>query len=115
MTDETLELKLARQAYAEAEWIKKAAEQDLEAARYERGQIEHAKRLMEQTEKSIAQREKWLKDNGEKAMRAREAAVEAKLAEVRERDARYDKDRHAAAIALREINKREKAESSAAA
>jgi hypothetical protein len=31
---DSLELKLAKQAYAEAEQIKKAAEQDLEAARY---------------------------------------------------------------------------------
>jgi hypothetical protein len=43
--DETLELKLARAAHQEAEQFKKAAEQDLAAVRYERGQIEPCQAL----------------------------------------------------------------------
>ena len=43
--DETLELKLARAARQEAEQFKKAAEKDLGAVHYERGQIEPCQAL----------------------------------------------------------------------
>jgi hypothetical protein len=115
MSDDTLELKLARQAYAEAEQIKKAAEQDLEAARYERGQIEHAKRIMEQTERSIATRERKLKELGEPELVSREKAADAKLKEAQQLMKDYDASKHSAAIALQQINEREKAERSEAA
>jgi hypothetical protein len=111
---DTVELRLAKSYRNEAEQIKKAAEQDLEAARYERGQIEHAKRIMEQTERSIAARERKLKELGEPELVAREQAAEAKLAEAKDLMSRYDNDKHSAAIALQQINEREQAERSAA-
>ena len=115
MTDEpSLELKLARAAYAEAEQIKKAAEQDRAAAEYERGQVAHAQRIMEQTERSIAARERHLKELGEDTLLAREKAVEAKLEEARSLLSQYSADRHGAARALIAINEREQAERSAA-
>jgi hypothetical protein len=105
--DESLELKLARQARDEAEQHRKAAAADLEQARYERGQAEHAKRLIEQTERGIAERERWLAQHNEADLVAREQAVAAKFAEAQDLLARYDNDRHAAAIALQKINERE--------
>ena len=113
--DESLELKLARQAYAEADAMKKAAERDLEAARYERGQIEHAKRFIEQTEKSVAQREQRLTAGGIADLDRREREVAKDLAEIKALKADYDAAKHGAARALVEINEREKAERSAAA
>jgi hypothetical protein len=116
MTDDgSLELRLARAAYAEAEQIKKAAERDLEAARYERGQIEHAKRTMEQLEASISRREEALRKAGEPEFIARVAAADKALAEAKALKADYDAAKHGAAIALQQINEREKAERSAAA
>jgi hypothetical protein len=112
MTDST-EVRLARAYRDEAEQIKKAAEQDLEAARYERGQADHAKRLTEQMERSIAVRERKLKELGEPELVAREKAVEAKLAEAKDLMSRYDNDKHAAAIYLRQRSEREAAEQSA--
>jgi hypothetical protein len=72
--DETLELKLARAAYAEAEKIKKAAEQDRAAAEYDRGQAERSLREIQVLEKSIAEREQRLLQLGEPALVAREQA-----------------------------------------
>ena len=113
MTDST-ELRLARAYRDEAEQIKKAAEQDLEAARYERGQIEHAKRIMEQTERSIAAREKKLKELGEPELVAREKATADKLKQAQELMKAYNNDKHAAAIYLRQCSERDAAEQSAA-
>ena len=113
MTDST-ELRLARAYRDEAEQIKKAAEQDLEAARYERGQIEHAKRIMEQTERSIAARERWLEQHDEAKVRAVIAAADDKLKQAQELMAQYRADYHQAAISLNQINERELAERSAA-
>jgi hypothetical protein len=110
----SLELKLARAAYAEAEQIKKAAEQDRAAAEYDRGQIEHAKRTMEQLDASIRRREQKLKELGEPEFVAREKAADDKLKEAKALLAQYHADRHGAAIALQQINEREKAERSAA-
>jgi hypothetical protein len=112
--NEPLDLKLARQTYAEAERMKKAAEQDRAAAEYERGQIEHAKRIMEQTERSLAARERKLKELGDPELVAREKAAEAKLTEAKALLSQYSADRHAAAIALQQINEREQAERSEA-
>jgi hypothetical protein len=112
--DDSLELKLAKLARDEAEQHRKAAAADLEKATYERGQIEHAKRIMEQTERSIAAREQHLKELGEPELVAREQAAETKLAEAKTLLAQYQADRHAAAIALQQINEREQAEQPAA-
>jgi hypothetical protein len=108
--DESLELKLARQAHAEAEWIKKAAEQDRAAAEYERGQADRSLREIQVLEKSIAQREQALKQAGEPAFLARIAAADKALAEAKEVMKDYNATRHGAAKALVEINAREKAE-----
>jgi hypothetical protein len=117
MTDdvETLELKMAKAAYAAAEEMKKVAAQDRAAAEYERGQAEHAKRLMEQMERSIAARERKLKELGEPELVAREQAAAAKLAEAQSLLSEYSADRHAAARALHEINERERRAQSEAA
>jgi hypothetical protein len=104
----SLELKLARAAYAEAEQIKKAAEQDLEAARYERGQAEHRLRTTEQLEASITRREQKLKELNEDALLAREQAAAAKLKEAQELLGQYNSDRHSAMQALSQINERER-------
>jgi hypothetical protein len=114
MTDST-ELRLAKMYREEGDKLREQANVDLEAARYERGQIEHAKRIMEQTEQSIAARERKLKELGEPELVAREQAAEAKLAEAKALLASYSNDKHAAAIALQQIDAREKAERSAAA
>jgi hypothetical protein len=108
----SLELKLARAAYAEAEQLKRAAERDLEAARYERGQAEHRLRTMEQLEASITRREQRLRELGEDALLAREKAAAAKLKEAQELMKDYSSDKHSAARALNEINERERREKS---
>jgi len=115
MTDEepSLELKLARQAYAEAAATKKAAEQDLEAARYERGQADRSLREIQTLEASIAKREQALKQAGEPAFLARMAAADKALADAKKLMADYDKEKHAAAISLNQINEREKREQAA--
>jgi hypothetical protein len=111
--DESLELKLARQAYAEAAATKKAAEQDLEAARYERGQADRSLREIQTLEASIAKREQALKQAGEPAFLARMAAADKALADAKKLMADYDKEKHAAAISLNQINEREKREQAA--
>jgi hypothetical protein len=114
MTDST-ELRLAKMYREEGDKLRERANADLEAARYERGQIEHAKHIMEQTERSIAARERWLEQHDEAKVRAIVAAADAKLAEAKDLMSRYDNDKHGAAIALQQINEREQAERSAAA
>ena len=111
--DESLELKLARQAYAEAAATKKAAEQDLEAARYERGQADRSLREIQTLEASIAKREQALKQAGEPAFLARVAAADKALDDAKELMKAYDKDQHGARIALQQINEREKRERAA--
>jgi hypothetical protein len=109
----SLELKLARAAYAEAEKIKKAAEQDRAAAEYDRGQADHRLRTMEQLERSIAARERWLEQHDEVRVRALVTEAEAKLKQAADLMKAYDADRHGAAIALQQINAREKREQAA--
>jgi hypothetical protein len=95
MTDGT-ELRLAKMYREEGDKLREQANADLEAARYERGQAEHAKRLTEQMERSIAARERKLKELGEPELVAREQAAEAKLAEAQELHSQYDKEKYAA-------------------
>jgi hypothetical protein len=110
MTDST-ELRLARAYRDEAEQIKKAAEQDLEAARYERGQADHRHRLIADLEKSVAAREaRLLNELSEGQLLAREKAADAKLTEAKALMADYNNDKHAAAIYLRQCTEREQAE-----
>jgi hypothetical protein len=110
MTDETLELKLARAAYAEAEKMKKAAEQSQAAAEYAQGQAERSLREIQVLEASIAKREQALKQAGEAEFVAREKAADAKLKEAQEVMKDYSAAKHGAARAIVEINEREKAE-----
>jgi hypothetical protein len=112
--DIPLDLKLARAPRDEAEQYRQAAEKDLEAARYERGQIEHAKRFIEQTEKGVAERERRLAELNESELVARENAAAAKLKQAEELMAQYRADYHQAAISLNQIDAREKAELAAA-
>jgi hypothetical protein len=116
MTDNesSLELKLARAAYAEAEKLKKAAEQDRAAAEYDRGQAARDRREIAEIEASIAKRERALKQAGESAFLARVAAADKALAEAKELMADYDKEKHAAAINLNQSFERDRAEQSAA-
>ena len=110
------------QMHAEAERMRdeaaadrKAAAADREAAEYARGQAEHRHREIMQTEASIAKREQALKQAGEPEFLARMAAADKALAEAKALKADYDAANHGAAIALVQINEREKAERSAAA
>jgi hypothetical protein len=112
--DESLELKLARQAYAEAEQIKKAAEQDLEAARYDRGQADRSLREIQVLEASIAKREQALKQAGEPEFLARVAAADKALADAKALIASVDKERHAAAINMNQLIEHDKREHAAA-
>jgi hypothetical protein len=115
MADDSTELRLARAYRDEAEQIKKAAEQDLEAARYERGQAAHALKTAEDHSRAAAECRQWLEQHGEAEVRAIVAAAEAKLKEAKAVMADYNSTKHGAARALVEINEREKAERSEAA
>ena len=110
----SLELKLARAAYAEAEKLKKAAEQDRAAAEYERGQADFRQRTAEDHNRAAGERVRWLEQHDEARVRALVAAADKALAEARALKADYDAAKHGAAIALQQINEREKAEQSAA-
>ena len=112
--NDTVELRLARAYRDEAEQIKKAAEQDLEAARYERGQAEHARRTAEDHNRAAAECKRWLEQHDEAKVRAIVAAADDKLKQAQELMASYDAAKHGAAIALVQINERERAERSAA-
>ena len=114
----------ARTAERNAEQLSKHAAEDLETARYERGQVEHANREKLTVEQSIirrdsaaTQRERELDgrdaaqrneaaaakaelDRREAALTARETAAEAKLKAAQELMADYDAARHAAALKL---------------
>jgi predicted translin family RNA/ssDNA-binding protein len=114
MADDSTELRLAKAYREEAEQIKKAAEQDLEAARYERGQADHARRSAEDNLRAAAECKQWLEQHDEAKVRAIVADAEQKLAEAKALKADYDAAKHGAAIALQQINEREKAERSAA-
>jgi len=94
---DSAELRLAKKIRAEGEQLKQSAAADLEQARYERGQVEHARRLMEQTEKLITEREQRLLQLGEPQLVEREQAAEQKLAEAKALLAEYRNDKHEAA------------------
>ena len=111
----SLELKLARAAYAEAEKLKKAAEQDRAAAEYERGQADFRQRTAEDHNRAAGERVRWLEQHDEARVRALVAAAEQKLTEAQELMKAYKADKHGAMISLQQINEREKAERSAAA
>jgi hypothetical protein len=111
--DDSAELKLAKAIRAEAEVHHKAGDEAVAKAEYERGAAEHARRLTEQMERSIAMREQHLQQLGEAELVAREKAAEQKLAEAQELMQAYNADKHGAAIALQQIDAREKREQAA--
>jgi hypothetical protein len=111
-----------KQMHAEAQRLRdEAAEHNAQAdvklrdGLYALGQARHTQATVAQTERSISAREQKLKELGEPEFLAREKAAEAKLAEAKALLAQYSADRHGAAIALQQINEREKAERSEAA
>jgi hypothetical protein len=108
--NESLELRMAKAAYAAAEEKEKAAAQDRAAAEYAQGQAERSLREKQILEASIAKREQALKQAGEPAFLARVAAADKALAEARTLKADYDAAKHGAAIALQQINERERQE-----
>ena len=113
MTD-SAELRLAKAYREEAEEIKKSAEQTLAQAEYERGQAEHARRTAEDHNRAAAECKRWLEQHDEAKVRAIVAAADDKLKQAQELMASYDAAKHGAAIALVQINERERAERSAA-
>jgi len=112
--NDTVELRLARAYRDEAEQIKKAAEQDLEAARYERGQADFRQRTAEDHNRAAGERVRWLEEHDEAKVRALVAAAEQKLADAKALMADYDAARHGAMISLQRIDAREQAERAAA-
>jgi hypothetical protein len=112
MTDST-ELRLAKIYREEGEQLRKEAAADLEAARYERGQAEHAKRTAEDHHRAATECKRWLEQHDEAKVRAVIAAADDKLKQAQELMAQYRADYHQAAISLNQINEREQAERSA--
>jgi hypothetical protein len=106
---------LAMKFRAEGEALRKQAAADLEAARYEHEMAERRHRDVAELEANISRREAKLKELGEAKLVVREKAAEQKLAEAKALKADYDAAKHGAAIALQQINEREKAERAAAA
>ena len=100
---------LAMKFRAEGEALRKQAAVDLEAARYEHEMAERRHRDVAELEANISRREAKLKELGEPEFVAREKAADEKLKRAEELMASYSNDRHAAAIALTQINEREKA------
>jgi hypothetical protein len=99
----------AERLRAEAAADRKAAEEALAKAEYERGQADHRRREIAEIEKSVAKREAALKAAGEPEFLARQAAAEKALADAQALMKQYNADWHAGAIAFQQINEREKA------
>jgi hypothetical protein len=122
MSDEDTGYFEAKRLQAEAQRLRDEAFQfradadiKLRDANYALGQARHRHKEISDFERSIAHREqRLLNELGEAKLIEREQAAEAKLAEARELMGRYEADRHAAAIYLRQCSEREAAEQSAA-
>jgi hypothetical protein len=98
----------------EAAADRKAAQRLRDEAAYDRGQIEHAKRTAEDHNRAAGERVRWLEQHDEAKVRALVAAADKKLAEAQAVMKDYNATKHGAAVALVQINEREKAERSAA-
>jgi hypothetical protein len=109
----TAEMKIAKAYRDEGDELRKAAEQDRAEAQTLRDQAARDRRDIAEAEAAISRREARLAQLNEGALIEREQAVAAKLAEAKALLATYSNDRHAAAIALQQINEREQAERSA--
>jgi len=112
MTDPDI---LAQRKLDEARELNAAAEKKLADAAYKLGQSEHRLRTVEAIERSVAERERALKQAGEPEFLAREKAAHKALADAQQLMKAYNADRHGAMISLQQINEREKREQSAAA
>jgi hypothetical protein len=110
----SLELRLARAKLAEAEAHRKAGDEAFAKAQYTLGQSEHRLRNAEDHSRAAAEDRRWLEQHDEARVRAIVAEAEQKLAEAKQLMASYDAAKHGAAIALQQINAREKAEQAAA-
>ena len=95
----------------EGEVLRKQAAADLEAAQTERAHIERRHHDIAELEKNISRREEHLRQLGEPAFLEREAAAADKLAKAEALMASYQRDKHAAAIALQQIDARERKQS----
>ena len=107
--DESLELRLARQARDEAAADRKDAEKDLAEAQYLRAQAARDRAEIAEIERAVGRREEALRAAGEPDEIRREQEATAKLEQARDLLSRYDNDKHGAAIALQQINEREAA------
>ena len=99
--------------HAEAEALRKQAAEDRAAAEYERGQAQHRLNTVQATEAGISARERKLVELQEPAFLEREAAAAKALADAKALMASYQRDKHAAAIALQQIDARERKQSAA--
>jgi hypothetical protein len=86
-----------------------AAADDLESARYERSQADHRRREIGAIEQNVAQREKWLRENGEDVMRERERLADEKFKAAEELMRQYNRDRHQALLAVQRLEASEAA------
>ena len=107
-TDESLELRLARAAYAEAEQLRKRAVADLAAAKDEHARAARCLRDTQELERNISARERKLKELGEPEFVAREQAVEQKLAEAKALLAEFSTTKNEAYHAYIAIDRRER-------
>ena len=112
---DTVELRLARAYRDEGDKLRKQAAADLEAARYERGQGEHARRTGEDHNRAATERVRWLEQHDEAKVRAIVAEADAKLKQAQDVMKDFNSTRHGAAKALVEINQRERRQAEAAA
>jgi len=110
----TAEMQIAKAYRDEGDQLRKQATAELNEARELRDQAARDRRDIAEAEAAITRRELRLAQLNEAALIEREKAVAAKLAEAKAMLATYNNDRHAAAIALQQINEREQAERSAA-
>jgi hypothetical protein len=116
MADElTAEMKIAKACRDEGDQLRKQATAELNEARELRDQAARDRRDIAAAEAAITRRELRLAQMNEADLVAREKAVVAKLKEVQALMKDYDSAKHGAAIALQQINEREKAERSEAA
>ena len=110
----TAEMQIAKAYRDEGDQLRKQATAELNEARELRDQAARDRRDIAEAEAAITRREHRLAQLNEAALIEREKAVAAKLAEAKAMLATYNNDRHAAAIALQQINEREQAERSEA-
>jgi|SRR6516225_5697119 hypothetical protein len=111
----TAEMQIAKAYRDEGDLLRKQATAELNEARELRDQAARDRRDIAEAEAAISRRELRLAQLNETDLVSREKVAEAKLTEARNLLAQYSADGHGAAIALQQINEREKAERTEAA